>query len=218
LPSNFVARAFSSRGIAPEKISVNPYGANTASFYPREQDDLDRPIRFLCPSGVNIRKGARVLAQAWRRLGWKDAELHWVGKPDKATCFLFEVIADRIVWHSWMPQNRLAELYATCDVLVLPSFEEGFARVLVEGAASGLALIATPETGVEDFFSTLDPEGWLIEAGSVDSLCSAMESAKNNRPSTRSLGLRSADKAKQGFSVEAYGKRALEIFEKQLSF
>ena len=208
LPTRFVARTFIEHGIPESKIYLNPYGTDTSMFGPREIDDLDRPFRAICPSGVNLRKGARVLVEAWRKLGWQDAELHWIGQPNSETEHLFKPMPVGITWHGWMPHEELAKLYAACDVLVLPSFEEGFARVMVESAASGLALIATPETGVEDFFTDGDPEGWLIPSNSVDALCDALIEAKANRQCTRKLGLRAAAKAQNGFSVADYGRRA----------
>jgi starch synthase len=208
LPTRFVAQTFIERGIPESKIYLNPYGTDTSMFSPRETDDLDRPFRAICPSGVNLRKGARVLVEAWRKLGWQGAELHWIGQPNSETEHLFKPMPTGITWHGWMPHEELAKLYAGCDVLVLPSFEEGFARVLVESAASGLALIATPETGVEDFLTEGDPEGWLIPSNSVDALCDALIEAKANRQRTRELGLRAAAKAQNGFSVEDYGRRA----------
>ena len=208
LPTRFVAKTFIERGIPESKIYLNPYGTDTSRFQPRTDPDMDRPFRVICPSGVNLRKGARVLVEAWRKLGWRDAELHWVGQPNSETEHLFQPMPAGITWHNWMPHDELAKLYASCDVLVLPSFEEGFARVLVESAASGLALIATPEAGVEDFFTEGDPEGWLIPSNSIDALCEALIDAKSNRSRTRELGLRAAAKAQNGFSVEDYGKRA----------
>lgn len=216
LPSRFVARTFVKAGIPVEKLFINPYGTDTSRFLPREADDLERPFRAICPSGVNLRKGARILAEAWRRLGWKDAELHWIGDPSPTSRHLFNPMPPGIVWHGHMDHENLSALYCSCDVLVLPSFEEGFARVLVESAASGLALIATPETGVEDFFTAGEPEGWLIPSNSVDALCVALEQAKANREKTRSIGLQAAARSRHGFSVEDYGKRALENFRKVL--
>lgn len=210
LPTRFVAKTFIERGIPESKIYLNPYGTDTSRFRPREAEDLERPFRAICPSGVNLRKGARLLAEAWRKLGWRDAELHWIGQPTPETAHLFNPMPAGIIWHGWMPHEELAKLYASCDVLVLPSFEEGFARVMVEAAASGLALIATPETGAEDFFTEGDPEGWLIPSNSVEALCDALIEAKCNRARTRALGLRAATKAQNGFSLEDYGKRARE--------
>lgn len=208
LPTRFVAKTFIERGIPESKIYLNAYGTDTSRFRPRSEEDVERPFRVICPSGVNLRKGARVLVEAWRKLGWQDAELHWIGQPNAQSEHLFKPMPVGITWHGWMPHEELAKLYAACDVLVLPSFEEGFARVMVESAASGLALIATPETGVEDFFTEGDPEGWLIPSNSVDALCDALIEAKANRQRTRELGLRAAAKAQNGFSIEDYGRRA----------
>jgi glycosyltransferase involved in cell wall biosynthesis len=115
-----------------------------------------------------------------------------------------------------MSHDQLSALYRSCDVLVLPSFEEGLARVLVEAAASGLPLIATANTGVEDFFTPGQPEGWLIEAGSVDGLCAALEEAKHDRQTTFDLGQRAARRARQGFSWADYGRQVRENFGRVL--
>lgn len=216
VPSQFVAGTFVEAGIPESKLFINPYGTDTTRFKPRDADDHARPFRVICPSGVNLRKGARVLAEAWRKLGWNDAEIHWIGAPGPATRHLFESMPPNIVWHGHMDHQKLSALYRSCDVLVLPSFEEGFARVLVEAAASGLALIATPETGVEDFFTPKDPEGWLIPSNNVDALCSALEQAKTDREKTRRLGLCAAARSRQGFSVEDYEQRARENLRKIL--
>lgn len=218
LPTRYVAKTFIEWGIPESKIYLNPYGTDTSRFQPRTDAELDRPLRVICPSGVNLRKGARVLVEAWRKLRWQDAELHWVGQPNSEAEHLFRPMPAGITWHGWMRHEELAKLYASCDVLVLPSFEEGFARVLVESAASGLALIATPETGVEDFFTEGDPEGWLIPSNAIDALCEALIDAKSNRARTRELGLRAAAKAQNGFSIEDYGKRARENVGKVLGF
>lgn len=215
IPSQFVKRTFIEAGIPESKLLLNLYGADTSRFSPRAQDDLDRPFRVICPSGVNLRKGARILVEAWKQLGWKDAELHWIGNAKAPQVrHLFREPLPGLVWHGWMPHEKLAELYRSCDVLVLPSFEEGFARVMVEGAASGLGLIATPNTGVEDFFTPEDPEGWLIPVNDIGALCRALEEAKHDRARTRQLGLRAAKRTRKGFSPEDYGRRAVENLQK----
>ncbi|NJK90816.1 MAG: glycosyltransferase family 4 protein [Blastochloris sp.] len=138
IPSQFVQKTFLEAGIPASKLLLNPYGADTRRFSPRKKDDLDRNFRVLCPSGVNLRKGARVLVEAWKRLDWKDAELHWIGSPGPQTRHLFQGELRGLHWHGWMTQQNLANVYRDSDVLVLPSFEEGFARVMVEGAPADL--------------------------------------------------------------------------------
>lgn len=215
IPSEFVKRTYLEEGIPESKILKAPYGTDISRFSARTQNDVSPVFRAICPSGANLRKGARVLAEAWRKLGWSnsEAELHWIGWPEHPDVkHLFTKPSSGIIWHKGMPHERLSALMRSCDVLVLPSFEEGLARVLIEAAASGLALIATPNTGVEDFFTEENPEGWMIPCNDVDALCDALKQARMDRQATYALGQRAAAKARKGFSWEDYGARVRENF------
>jgi len=216
IPSRFVAQTYLENGIPESKLLLAAYGADLRCFTPRPRPESDRGFRVICPSGVNLRKGARILAEAWKKLGWKDAELHWVGCPSEETAHLFNPMPHGIVWHSHMKHAQLAELYRDCDVLVLPSFEEGFARVLIEGAASGLALVATPNSGVEEIFTDGNPEGWLIPPGDSDALCETLIEAKQNSVKTFEKGVAAAARARSGFSWDDYGARVRKNFHKVL--
>lgn len=219
IPSEFVRLTYLEAGVSEEKLLKATYGADVAKFQARKESDLAPVFRVICPSGVNLRKGARVLAEAWRKLGWKasEAELHWIGWPEHPEVrHLFREPLPGVVWHGWMSHDTLSKLYRSCDALVLPSLEEGLARVLIEGAASGLALIATPNTGVEDFFTPGNPEGWLIPCNRVEALCSTLEEAKSNRQRTFEIGQSAALKARNGFSWEDYGRQVRANFKRVL--
>ncbi|NJK90815.1 MAG: glycosyltransferase [Blastochloris sp.] len=75
-------------------------------------------------------------------------------------------------------------------------------------------MIATPNTGVEDFFTPGNPEGWLIPVDDVESLIKVLYEAKSDRKSTRERGLKGAQRAINGFSLEDYDRRARENFAK----
>jgi glycosyltransferase involved in cell wall biosynthesis len=219
VPSEFVRRTYLESGVPASKLLLARYGADVARFAARTEGDRSEVFRVICPSGVNLRKGARLLVEAWHRLAWnpREAELHWVGwrsTPEARHLFVNE--PQGIIWHRWMAQEMLSKLYRSGDVLVLPSFEEGFARVLVEGAASGLALIATPNTGVEDFFSPANPEGWLVPCNDVDALCDALRAARADRDATFQRGQQAAARARDGFSRESYAVQVQRNFKKIL--
>lgn len=219
IPSEFVKRTYLEQGVPEHKILKAPYGTDIKNFVAKKASEMSLVFRAICPSGANLRKGARVLVEAWRKLGWhpSEAELHWIGWPEHPDVrHLFKSPCAGIVWHKGMPHSNLSRLMRSCDVLVLPSFEEGLARVLIEGAASGLALVATPNTGVEDFFTPGNPEGWLIPVSDVNALCEALEQAKADRQRTFELGQRAAQRARHGFSWDDYGIRVRENFHRVL--
>jgi glycosyltransferase involved in cell wall biosynthesis len=216
IPSDFVARTFIDRGIHPTKLLQAAYGADLKVFQPRPPLQGNEKFRAICPAAVNLRKGARVLVEAWRKLNWQDAELIWIGRPTRETAHLFREPIPGLRLESFVPHAQLAALYRSCDVFVLPSFEEGLARVMLEAAACGLPLIVTPNTGVENFFTPGAPEGWLIPVNDVDALCAALTEAKADREKTFALGQRAVQRVSRGFSWDDYGGRVLANYRRVL--
>ena len=216
IPSDFVARTFIANGVNPKKLLLAPYGADLGVFQPKTEPRGPRPFRVICPSGINLRKGARVLAEAWRKLNWPDAELVWIGAVTPETKHLFTTPLPGLRLEAHRAPAQLAELYRSCDALVLPSFEEGLARVLLEAAACGLPLIVTPNTGAENLLTPGAPEGWLIPVNDVDALCAALTAAREQPEQTFALGQRAARKVQTGFSWADYGERTLAHYRKIL--
>ncbi|HEV2045249.1 MAG TPA: glycosyltransferase family 4 protein [Chthoniobacterales bacterium] len=215
IPTRFVGRTFLDRGIPEAKLLYSPYGVDQEKFKAKEALRVEEPFRAICSSGINLRKGARILMEAWRKLSWTNAELHWVGSPASDTAHLFRDQPQNVILHNWMTPEELSALYRRCDVFVLPSFEDGFARVMLEGAASGLPVIVTPNTGAEDFLSPDESEGWLIPVNDVDALCDSLILAKQNRDRTFALGQRAAQRAR-AFTWDAYGERVLANYQRVL--
>ena len=211
--SYFVIRTFVENGIDPRKLLLAPYGVDLGIFKPKTKFEESRPFRVICPSGINLRKGARVLSEAWRKLNWHDAELVWIGEITPQTEHLFRIPIPGLRFESARPHPQLAELYRSCDAFVLPSFEDSLARVMMEAAACGLPLIVTPNTGVETFFTPGGHEGWLIPVNNVDALCEALIEARGNRERTFLLGQQASKRATTDFSWDDYGRRTLANYE-----
>src|SRR5690348_3681491 len=97
-------------------------------------------------------KGLVELADAWSLLREEFPGLHWflVGDPETHDPLPATVLAQfhsdaRIHWTGW--SDNLPELYGAMDILVLPSYREGFPVVALEAAAMGLPLVATRVPG-----------------------------------------------------------------------
>jgi glycosyltransferase involved in cell wall biosynthesis len=71
-------------------------------------------------------------------------------------------------------RDDMPDLYAAMDIHVLPSHREGFPRVLMEGAATGLPQVATNIRGCRQ--TVEDGEtGFLVEPGDVAALAERIE-------------------------------------------
>lgn len=79
----------------------------------------------------------------------------------------------RIVFTGQVPNKDVVNYLSTCDVLVHPTYREGFGMVLQEAAALGLPTITTNIPGASE--AIVDGEtGLLVEKQDVDTLVVAM--------------------------------------------
>ncbi|MEX0929741.1 MAG: glycosyltransferase family 4 protein [Balneolales bacterium] len=80
-----------------------------------------------------------------------------------------------VYWNSITDEEQIKGILRGCDVLVCPSYSEGMPNVILEGMASGLAIIATNVGAVASIVS--GKNGWLLDSGTPKRLKEAMLSA-----------------------------------------
>ena len=99
-------------------------------------------------------------------------KFHFIGNiPDK-----LKLDNSNIIYHGvLLEKQKIRKIMEGCDILVCPSFSEGLPNVILEGMASGLAVIASDVGAIEGVVS--DKTGWLIDAQNVDSLIKALHAA-----------------------------------------
>lgn len=91
-----------------------------------------------------------------------------------------------------------APYYRAMDLLVLPSFREGFPNVVLEASATGIPVITTHSTGARD--SVVDGEsGLLIPPGDSESIVVATLSLLRNPQMRRQMGEKARSRAIEHF-------------------
>ncbi|WLT38832.1 glycosyltransferase family 4 protein [Synechocystis sp. B12] len=145
-------------GIAPEKISIIPYGAPIEYFQPAPKPD--RTFRALFVGQVGARKGVHYLLQAWKKLRLPQAELMLVGFNNFPQHWL-DHLPSTVRYIPSVPHPQLNQYYSSANVFVFPSLVEGFGLVLTEAMACGIPIIATPNTAGPDII-TNGVEGFII--------------------------------------------------------
>ncbi len=152
-------------GAPPESIDVVPNGIDRTLFHPRERADarralglpLDGPI-VLYVGHIAAAKGALDLVQAAAVAGSAlgGARLVFVGDgADLTECTrLAETLAVDATFVGAEPHERIPLWLAACDVLALPSWNEGVPNVVIEALASGRRVVATRVGGIPDVVSS----------------------------------------------------------------
>lgn len=107
-------------------------------------------------------------------------------------------------------RNDILNLLESSDAFVLPTFREGFSRVLLEAAAVGLPIISTNVTGVRDF-TRHNKEAILIEPQNSEALAKAMIEIATNKELADKLA-ENALKHVKLFSLENVSKQYITIF------
>ncbi|MBI2497853.1 MAG: glycosyltransferase family 4 protein [Opitutae bacterium] len=203
---SFARDTLLAEGIAADRIMVNPYGVDWARFNLAPPAAGGRPFRFLFLGSHLARKGLPVLLDAWRILAARrgDAEL-WLAGPcgPRERRLIPDLPGLKILGE--VPHTDVPGLMARTDVLVLPSYFEGFGLVLLEALAAGLPFIATPHTGAVDL-PPGDPFGRSVPVGSVEALRAALEHYLGHPPD-RAAVLAACSGIRDQFSWTAYGDR-----------
>ena len=78
-------------------------------------------------------------------------------------------------------------MYRTSDVFVLPSLGEGLAQVGIEAMSSGLPIIVTENSGVNDLIKT-GKEGMIIPVSDTNALYEAMKWFVDNKSEISKMG------------------------------
>lgn len=115
------------------------------------------------------RKGILELNQVLNRILKEDFEMHFIGPIPEGS----RVHSPNIIYHGSIKEEQgIKEILKNCDVLICPSHSEGMPTVIMEGMASGLAIIATDVGAIKEQVS--DSNGWLLEYPNVDLIEKAM--------------------------------------------
>jgi glycosyltransferase involved in cell wall biosynthesis len=124
-------------------------------------------------------------------------------------------LAMRVHWVGF--QGTVDPFYSMMDVLILPSRSEGLPRVVVEGLAAGLPVVATDVGGVSDIIVSPDL-GRVVQAGNVDQLAAAIEDVLDDEV-LRSSSAASARReyVQNRFSIQAYVAGFISIVNRLLT-
>ncbi len=138
-------------------------------------------------------KGVEVMASVWHKftINHPDAILLIIGpihEPhDRISSETDAILKNTTTIRYAGEQKESRDFYALMDVLLLPSFREGFPNVVLEAYAMEIAVITTDAPGCIDSIQN-GKTGFCIKAGSAEDLYSSMEILINDPVRCKAMG------------------------------
>jgi glycosyltransferase involved in cell wall biosynthesis len=174
----------------PPAVAVNPV--------PRKQ--ADQSFRVLYVGRFVPAKGVLHLLEAFARLAPDHADMVLTLAGSRTFSdqkYLAELqsrasdprLAGRVTFAFDEPSQRLAELYASADLFVLPSYHEGFGVPIIEALAAECQVIVTRAGAAPE---TLAGHGQVVPVGDESALSNAMLRSREAWASGRSVTDRGA--------------------------
>ena len=145
-----IKRSLVALGVAPDRITVLPVQADLAALLPigaSRQHTPQSPLRLLFLGRLAPEKQLPVLINAVAILQTNQVavQLHIVGAGPEAARLQQQVSSHHLEAHvTFTPwTDDITSVLQSADVFCLPSAHEGWGMVLLEAAASGLAIVTT---------------------------------------------------------------------------
>lgn len=213
--SSFTLGTFVAEGVSPHKISVNPYGVDTSLFIPSHPpQSTGAPLRFVFVGTVDARKGIPFLLEVWKKISSPAAELTLIGPVAKLTKKLILNTNSAVIVKGKLSFKEVREILPSFDVMIFPSFFEGYGLVVAEAMAAGLPVITTTATCAPEIIEN-GTDGFIIDTGDEKQLLSAINHFLKHREKASEMGELAREKVAQ-FSWDEYGRRWSELLKRSL--
>lgn len=143
----------------------------------------EHPVLVSVCQSIDARKNIGTLLEAFRRYRKEqpEAELHLGGNdcveghPKLAP---WKDLMEGVHLHGWLDRDALNDLLDRASVMVLPSLEETFGNVLLEGMARRVAVVGGRDSGAVPDVLGQGKYGILCDVRDPEDLCRALRSAE----------------------------------------
>lgn len=188
-----------------------------AARYGREEGRA-RGQRIMFVGRLDAVKGVPLLVDAMARLreSHPEARLQIVGdgphRPALEAQVAEQGLQDRVEFLGYRPQEEVATLLETADMLVLPSFAEGVPVVLMEAMASRLPVIASQVAGVGELVQE-GVSGYMIPPGDLYTLVARMDRLLSDPELCARMGAAGREKVEAEFDIDHEAEKLKRLFD-----
>ena len=199
-------------------------GVNLARFHPQADQKFDIHLsnldsqdhfNFLFVGRIVRDKGIYDLIEAFMRVSQENSQARlWIVGPDEEGLRAqIEYKFPKLNGVLWVGSSTTPEVFmAKADVLVLPSYREGFGTVIIEAAACKTPAIAYRIDGVIDAIED-GHSGVLVNKGDSKALELAMKSIMLNPNRVSQMGEYAYQRVERSFCAKKITNSWLDLYE-----
>ncbi|WP_243038990.1 glycosyltransferase family 4 protein [Dyella sedimenti] len=197
-------------------------GVDCSRFQAASGDRLAEPMKVLLAARLLWDKGIAEYIEAARQLLADGRSIRFLmaGTPDPgnpAAVSPDEVrgwVAEGLV--EWLGHvDDMPALFASVDVVVLPSYREGLPKSLIEAAACALPLVTTDVPGCREVVSNGE-DGLLVPARDAQALARAIARLHDDPELARGLGRAARVKALAEFDERIVIEKTMAVYRELL--
>jgi glycosyltransferase involved in cell wall biosynthesis len=214
--SDFVKRTFVEAGYSPEKIDVGYLGVAPRYFHLKQRYDCNGPVRILFTGNFDLRKGARVLLEAIRKVRQDgvDARLRLIGNITNGHIWMKDSDKEFLTHTPFVPPEAVLPALVEADLFVFPTLIEGCSRSAMEAAAAGLPVITTENSGLP----LVDRKSVLyVPLNNAECLAETIAHAAKDEALRESIGREAADVIARSYTWPQYGQQLQMLYKKLLN-
>lgn len=192
-------------GVDLKRFNPLMFSADDKSKFKRELGIPSASQVLLFVGRLSIDKGIVELVSAFEKLMVDEIDTYLIllGPSEIETVALLnnltKTVKDRVIMSGFSSEPE--RFMAIADMLILPSYREGFGTVVIEAAAMGLPTIGTNIYGLSD--AIVDGKtGLLVPLKDIDKLAEAISHLLKNDVLRREMGLKARRRVEEHFSDE----------------
>lgn len=188
------------------------------TFYDVENLSTTQNKKMICVGRLCEQKGQLLLVEAAIKLAEEGESFHLTLAGDGPMRTEIETLIEKhglssqINITGWISSDRVREELLDSAFLVLPSFAEGLPVVIMEAMALSRPVITTYIAGIPELVMPRE-NGWLVPAGSLESLIFSMREALNTtEEEMQRLGSNARERVIERHNIETEAKKLVEYF------
>lgn len=123
-------------------------------------------------------------------------------------------LRDQIVFHGWISQEQIREIYSKCPIFILPSQQETLPVSIGEAMALGKVVIASDVGAIREMFSD-GQSGFLFRKNDRADLVRVLRNVYDN-PALASIGQRAREEAVEKFHPKLIAEKTIRFYREVL--